>query len=121
MPMNEEIKAKWIAALRSGEYRQGAGALRRVASTEDEDRYCCLGVLCDLAEKAGVLTVEKTQFGGYRYQGESGLLPDTVQTWANLDTSNPDVYKGSTRGLLAELNDDGVPFSEIADMIEASL
>ena len=41
--MNKEIKAEWVKALRSGEYKQGGGALHR------GDHFCCLGVLCDIA------------------------------------------------------------------------
>jgi hypothetical protein len=40
--MNPEVKARWVAALRSGEYKQGKGALRL------NNKFCCLGVLCDL-------------------------------------------------------------------------
>jgi hypothetical protein len=50
--MNPEIKASWVEALRSEEYKQGANALHRNGT------FCCLGVLCDLAEKAGVVTSE---------------------------------------------------------------
>ena len=38
--MDPALKAKWVEALRSGEYEQGRGALLR------DGRYCCLGVLC---------------------------------------------------------------------------
>lgn len=41
--MNEELKQKWIEALRSGKYKQGHGQLRDL-----DNRYCCLGVLCDV-------------------------------------------------------------------------
>lgn len=42
--LDPEVKAAWLAALRSGEYRQGRNRLLTV-----EDRsFCCLGVLCDL-------------------------------------------------------------------------
>ena len=47
--MKPEIQAEWVAALRSGEYKQGTGVLRSEAN-----EFCCLGVLCDLAVKAGV-------------------------------------------------------------------
>lgn len=36
-----ENRAKWVAALRSGEYKQGKGKLRTRGNT-----YCCLGVAC---------------------------------------------------------------------------
>lgn len=42
--MNPEIKTKWVEALRSGKYKQGKKSLR----SREGDKYCCLGVLCDL-------------------------------------------------------------------------
>lgn len=39
-----DLKTKWIAALRSGEYEQGKSSL------EDEGKFCCLGVLCNILE-----------------------------------------------------------------------
>lgn len=45
--MNQEIKKRWVAALRSGDYKQGTGALRNA-----DNKFCCLGVLCDLHSKA---------------------------------------------------------------------
>lgn len=44
--MNPEVKAAWVAALRSGKYQQG----QRRLCVEDggERRFCCLGVLEDL-------------------------------------------------------------------------
>lgn len=43
--MNQEIKAKWVAALRSGQYKQGKECLRN-----EENHFCCLGVLCDIID-----------------------------------------------------------------------
>jgi hypothetical protein len=40
--MDAQLKAKWIEALRSGEYRQAQGSLH----DQDNGGYCCLGVLC---------------------------------------------------------------------------
>jgi len=37
--MKKAEKTKWVAALRSGKYKQGKGALRHSDNT-----YCCLGV-----------------------------------------------------------------------------
>lgn len=45
--MDPEIKAKWVAALRSGKYKQGRGRLR------SGDEFCCLGVLCDIVYPQG--------------------------------------------------------------------
>ena len=46
MALTPELKARWIAALRSGEYIQGRYNLRT-----REGHYCCLGVLCMVLEK----------------------------------------------------------------------
>lgn len=43
----EDFKAKWIEALRSGQYKRGEGYL--VESSLEGKRYCCLGVACVVA------------------------------------------------------------------------
>lgn len=43
--MDAELKVKWVAALRNGEYLQG-GKLKSA-----DGRFCCLGVLCEVMEK----------------------------------------------------------------------
>ncbi len=42
--MTQELKDKWVAALRSGKYQQGTIHLQH------DNRFCCLGVLCEVAE-----------------------------------------------------------------------
>jgi hypothetical protein len=41
MKLDKKVKHKWLKALRSGKYEQGQFYLKR------NDRFCCLGVLCD--------------------------------------------------------------------------
>lgn len=126
--MNQEIKTKWITALLSGDYQQGKGALARVGG--DDVQYCCLGVLCDIAYKEGV--VERVELVGdeganyYRYGEEYGVLPDVVRRWAGIDSGegNPmlgDPITGS-RTSLAWMNDSGnKDFGYIAEAIEKGL
>ena len=38
-----EFKDKWLVALRSGDYKQGIGYLRK------GDKYCCLGVAAEIS------------------------------------------------------------------------
>ena len=52
MAMTPELKAQWIAALRSGEYTQGHNHLRT-----GNGYYCCLGVLCMVLKRPELLTV----------------------------------------------------------------
>lgn len=42
LKLDPEFKAKWVAALRSGEYQQETKVLCN--GKKDEPKYCCLGV-----------------------------------------------------------------------------
>lgn len=119
MSMKPEIKALWVAALRSGEYRQGFERLRHV------DCYCCLGVLTDLyCKETGMAWDEAILSRGIP---DDMALSSQVQKWAGLKEASP-IAKGR---LLADCNDGVVrndagenertPFSTIADMIEKEL
>lgn len=122
--MDQEIKRNWVEALRSGEYRQTEGYLRT------DEGHCCLGVLCDLAEKRGV--VQGGHDGnryGYGRWSESHTLPEEVMEWAGTrgdDNPMVTVYLGAEYGTrsmpLAELNDTFKwDFNQIADAIEEQL
>lgn len=115
--MNPEIKASWVEALRSEEYKQGANALHRNGT------FCCLGVLCDLAVKAGAAKVfdldldlgaKNTYYGSTVDDSNAYLLPRVVQEWAGLNSDSP--FAGDFE--LTVLNDNGVSFKDIADVIE---
>jgi hypothetical protein len=71
--MNPEVKARWVAALRSGEYKQAKNSLRK------QDAFCCLGVLCDL--------YDSSQWHGVAYGEEhkTGLPTLEVMTWAEFE------------------------------------
>lgn len=123
--MNPQVKEKWVAALRSGEYKQGTGALKLLEYEDSQPRYCCLGVLCDLHQKetgngyweGGTYYATDEPANGLNYSGS--YLPLAVRQWAGLDYENPVVYPiGMT---LAGLNDQGKPFEAIAEVIEVSL
>lgn len=105
--MNPEIKAKWLEALRSGEYQQGRRSLHADGS------YCCLGVLCDISN----LDTWKHRVDGiYAYFDCEGFLPSTVADWAGLESRG--AYGDEEVNHLAEDNDNGKSFLEIADIIE---
>jgi len=48
--IDQELKKRWIDALRSGKYIQGDSTLRFFDADSGKDTFCCLGVLCDLIE-----------------------------------------------------------------------
>lgn len=120
MAMNQEIKEKWVAALRSGDYKQGKGELHNVT----KGTHCCLGVLCEIAVQAGVAEVDRIVDGAASFTsgslyGRDAVLPDGVKDWAGMSSPNP-IIPG--RDLtLAGFNDRGTPFTEIADLIEQHL
>jgi hypothetical protein len=132
--MNPEIKAKWIAALRSGQYEQARGGLQRYLYRDTETGridcgFCCLGVLCDLASHQGVCfwyghDAAVTRDGEVCTNADS--LPKEVMEWAGLEESDPEVPfpvddEGQVRSLAA-LNDTyKLNFHRIADIIEETL
>lgn len=118
--MNKEIKAKWLAALRSGKYRQGHGFLKINGENGAQDRFCCLGVLCELAVEAGVTSrLSENYETNYGIPGDTNtaVLPAHVQEWAGIDRAGS---YGEESSCLTGDNDGGTPFSEIADIIEAN-
>jgi hypothetical protein len=114
--MNLEVKARWVAALRSGEYEQGNCQLNL------QGRMCCLGVLCDLHAKETGAQWANNFCGGEFYLGEANYLPEPVQQWAGLPDRTGDTV--TIRGEVDKLpahNDSGRGFDEIADAIEEQL
>jgi hypothetical protein len=106
--MKAEVKQKWLEALRSGEYAQGQRYLRR-----EGDKFCCLGVLCDLVDPNGWVSPGPTSRWAHSIDFTS-LLPLSIARSAGLeyDTKLDD---------LMSMNDRGKPFVEIADWIEANI
>jgi hypothetical protein len=100
-----------LAALRSGEHKQGKRRLHG-----EDDRLCCLGVVCKLAVQDGLPVRVTRQDGGCLYDGSYTFLPVSVQAWICMRTSS------GSWGILCSLansNDYGKTFAEIADIIEA--
>lgn len=115
--MDQVIKEKWLTALRSGDFSQTTGVL------EHKGSFCCLGVLCSLAVEDGVIQRNDSHEGIYygTHGDESALvLPVGVMEWANID-SNPLIVDEYGNTSLADLNDGGKTFEEIADFIEEQL
>jgi hypothetical protein len=71
--MKAGMKRKWITALRSGEYEQGAGNLK-AKDDEGNVSFCCLGVLRDLYP-----TVRKARNGMELLSPATCGIPTKVQ------------------------------------------
>jgi hypothetical protein len=115
--MNEQIKEKWIQALRSQEYKQTKSILR------DEYGYCCLGVLCDIYSKEMNVPWGKDYSHSYYYYyfDNTETLPIEVIEWAELNNESPSVtVENGDKVELAELNDTGTDFVTISNYIQSS-
>ena len=119
--MKPEIKEMWVNALPN--YEQTTGALRI------GDRFCCLGVLCDLyVKETGNLSWERNEDDkGHEYYIGDDLdyLPHEVMKWAELnqrdpyfiDPNHPDKDDNNTVPL-SKLNDIGLDFKQISGFIQ---
>lgn len=94
--MDAELKAKWVAALRSGEYKQCENVLTT------GEAYCCLGVLRELIAPGSTDTSEDSEHLSDAHSDQAGLTNEHQL-------------------ILAGKNDSGVGFPQIADWIEANL
>lgn len=116
--MNADIKKEWLAALRNPEAKQASSALEL-----KDGRQCCLGVLCRIAVKHGVIPEPELKDGKLYFGGpmdsRPGNLPKAVQQWAGLSGCwGEEVTIGGITNDLAFHNDDGRTFAEIANAIE---
>jgi hypothetical protein len=110
-------KEDWVVALKSGKYRQTKAGEEGFGQLKSEAGYCCLGVLAELngwetgnrflLRKEGIQAAGpvgggvSASFGGFSACG----LPYTFKGYHSL----------------AQLNDSGVSFAEIADFLAKNL
>lgn len=116
--MRRDIKDLWVAALRSGEFQQGKGKL------DDKGHFCALGVLSTIGLCQGICTWSE----GGSYDGRKQSLSYNLMVWAGVAQKDEKYlergsgfvkfqYKGKLTSI-AELNDSGKSFKEIANIIE---
>ena len=143
--MKKDIKQMWLNSIRFGNYlpitTNDYGLLRI------QDRYCVLGILCDLFDKTVVRSLysqEESECrslwvlfnqdnGRYKYSDGIKFLPNSILTWSGLDSTNPtvkvdrsnipieilEVYGGYREMIpISVLVDVGIPYDKIADLIE---
>lgn len=137
MDLDDKQKAfwqEWIAALRSGKYDQITGRLK-LEHSDGSCSYCCLGVAAELAcAKHPQLTTEfrklpETDGWALYSEDAAGCVWEFNLTYEISQLFN----LGGTFGIaveiegtnedqvLSQLNDIGVPFSQIADILEIAM
>jgi hypothetical protein len=133
LDMNPEIRARWTAALRSGEFVQGIEYLAYNDPNSGQRKNCCMGVLCELALEEGVVTSQLiNEIVGYGDGNEMRVLPGEVLEWAGLYEQNPALrpyqrgdyhWRGIGSQMTCSDANDGerLSFSEIADLIDGGV
>ena len=132
--MNPEVKALWLADLRSGQHQQAEAVLCRAVEDENDTDapvvkgWCCLGRLEDIKVKLegkawSFDAYEERMVSPFRNEAdiEAGdtILTEAVREWAGLDSLNPSFTddEGFQR-TLSGMNDCGSTFEQLADVIE---
>ena len=114
------IRQLWLDALRSGQYSQGKGFLKR-GEEGGPAKHCCFGVLAELCSDRNVgPRFERTETGVSAYVSsttgfDNSSIPDAVhlELVGMHKTDN-----GKTAGEFMYWNDEGMPFEIIADRLE---
>lgn len=78
-------RKKWIAALRSGKYKQTRGQLKNTAGTDP--KYCCLGVAAELCGLKGCMKGESL------LDHECGVMGLSARQARDLVALNDDYHK----------------------------
>jgi len=117
----KEVVRAWVRALESGEYKQGREYLCQVR--DGGRRYCCLGVLCEVASIPGTELTVTNSDGGTRNvvmfdgmdNGSYYFLPRIIDNFLGIGSLG--MLKRSVGVSLANMNDEGESFKRIADTI----
>lgn len=105
--LTAELKAKWLAALRSGKYSQGVYLLH-----DQDGGYCPLGVLMDVSG-LGEWETSWSRSYSYRIPGSPYRLTNRIPC---------ELVSHSRQLRIAHMNDLGrVSFADIADWIEENV
>lgn len=119
--LSPAVKRKWLSALRSGKYKQGTTYLYNACN----DTYCVLGVLGEIEGAT------KKEMNRQMLLSDIGMFMKLIPEYSKLTRAQKKkakdydkefftfsvMYNGAMTSL-AEINDNGIPFSKIADIIE---
>jgi len=109
----KEFKEKWVAALRSGDYEQGAGYLYESSS----DTYCCIGVCCSIVGMKKWTINQVPLIDSDLKTKTKSRIPSMLH--GVCDDGNPEYNPIVEK--LAGFNDEGKSFNWIASYIQRYL
>lgn len=126
--LHPEFKEAWVADLRSGEYAQTTGYL--CLTKQDRERpagYCCLGVACERLANDGLIdrkvndVLGITSFDGVENVPTRNTYPMMFARPEGMALSTFNGQVCSIFSALADSNDSGSTFGQIAEWIEEHL
>jgi hypothetical protein len=126
--MQLDVIRKWVDALRSGNYQQAKGYLKRKRQ-DGSVGFCCLGVLGDIVSPSAWSKWSPDNPRFQSWNGKEEQLPEDVwyEYVGDVFKSEPyetdgNIYEDEqevcTQELLATKNDSGYTFDQIANLIE---
>lgn len=109
--LDPEDKKLWLDALRGGDFQQGNEVLAKKRG--NTLYYCCLGVLCEIKQvpKVDNGSTSSIRYGTSMDESSASYLPDYMEN----------VLPPNYQRALAQMNDAGFTFEEIAQVIEVCL
>lgn len=124
------LQRKWIEELKTTDKQQIEGYL-----CTDDGRYCCLGILCEVLNLDKRVTHERVDCDSFvvefyspnsKVMSDKYQLPQHVHSIVNLSDELGRVIKHNVEHVttedgyncLADMNDSGISFKEIAEIIE---
>ena len=121
-------QTEWLRRLRSGDFPQGKGQLTALDRTGHITGLCCLGVAAEMAVEQGIVVPVNREYtraykapGGPERYTEAYVCPEPVMGWMGL-RNNVGFLDGlptdHTEDTLANRNDGGATFAQIAAAIE---
>jgi len=97
--MNKRLRDRWIAALRSGKYKQGNGALKSNDPDDPESAqyyFCCLGVLREIDPK---IKPRPGARNSYLDEKSSGISKETQLFLAQMNDGSDGQKERGFRGI----------------------
>jgi hypothetical protein len=121
------FKKKWVAALKSGKYKQGTGRLVTSSIKDNcyEEKFCCIGVACRISHprfKSNATAISKRSYKGRirDLKIPKLLIGDYINYNFNNDRSNDD-YNPIVEKLVIFNESLKYSFIQIADWVEENL
>lgn len=107
----KKVKEKWVKALRSGKYKQGQNCLWN-GGRGDAAEYCCLGVA------KAIKLCKKSKANGFDEETKKFIF--SSEDYPNYFVSSR-FLAPELQSKLANMNDEGSNFEDIATWIEKNL